>query len=108
MSTHPRPQRRRSAAEWAALIERWQLSGQDVTAFARRHRLSERSLVWWRWRLRSRAPAPKLDFVPLVAAPEPAAPVSCTIDTHDGRRLTLTGPQHLLIDAITTALTRTA
>lgn len=113
MPTQPRHPRR-SAAEWSALLERWKHSGQDLHAFARRHRVSKRSLMWWRWRLRSNPPP--LDFVALVPAPSPTRDtaadlddggnITCTIDTDDGRRLTLTGPRAFLVDVISTALAR--
>ena len=61
---------------WAERVARWQASGLTATEFARRHRLAEASLKWWRWKLGStgRAPAkksaplPPLTFVEMTGA----------------------------------------
>lgn len=54
--------------EWAARVGRWEASGLSAAAFAERAGISAKSLVWWRWKLRSlpQAPAPAaLNFLPV-------------------------------------------
>lgn len=50
---------RDTRATWAARVARWTSSGLSATAFAARERINPRTLMYWRWRLRS-APATKL------------------------------------------------
>ena len=63
--------RRRSAREWARLVEDWKKSGQTVQDFAKRRGLPPRRLSWWKWRLaaRSRGGEDGLRLVPVVAEP---------------------------------------
>lgn len=42
---------RRSRAQWAELIRRWQSSGLSRTEFAARTGVDPGTLSWWRWRL---------------------------------------------------------
>lgn len=42
-----------SRAEWASRVEQWRASRLTAGEFAARAGLSERSLVWWRWKLKS-------------------------------------------------------
>jgi len=44
--------RRRSALEWKGLVERFESSGLSGEAFARRHHLNPRTLLWWQSRIR--------------------------------------------------------
>jgi hypothetical protein len=44
---------RRSAAEWAEIVESWERSGIGAKAFAARVGLRPGTLTWWRWRLRT-------------------------------------------------------
>ena len=61
------PGRRRSAAEWRALVAEWRASGQSRGTFATVRGLSPRTLGWWAWRLGATAdPGP--EFVELVVA----------------------------------------
>jgi transposase len=61
--------------EWARRVKRWEASGLGAAAFAAREGLAAKSLVWWRWRLRSTPaastpePAPRFVPVRLVDAP---------------------------------------
>lgn len=45
---------RRSAEQWASLVERWKESGLGASAFARREGVDAGQLSWWKWRLKSR------------------------------------------------------
>lgn len=76
--------RRRSAREWGRLVREWKQSGETAAQFAWKRGLSERTLVWWQWRLkqpdrpasgRGRAPqrggAIQLVPVEIEASPEP-------------------------------------
>ena len=47
----------RSAAEWRQIIRAWERSGKRRGEFAAEHGLSESSLSWWRWRLKTNAGA---------------------------------------------------
>src|ERR1700689_2009563 len=62
---------------WAKRVEGWRASGLTAAEYGQRHRLSEASLKWWKWRLgarkvpaRKRAPAPMspLTFVELASS----------------------------------------
>jgi hypothetical protein len=44
---------RRNRAQWAALLEELEASGQVVSKFCARRGLEERTLLWWRWKLGS-------------------------------------------------------
>jgi hypothetical protein len=46
--------RRRSAAEWAELIESWERSGLGAAAFARSRGIAATTLSWWKWQLSKR------------------------------------------------------
>jgi len=67
-----------SRAEWAERVARWEASGLSAAAFAARERLAAKSLVWWRWKLRSSpsaSTASPLDFLPVrVVSPGKARP----------------------------------
>jgi hypothetical protein len=75
MTHHESAPRRRSAREWARLVEDWKKSGQTVQDFAKRRGLPPRRLSWWKWRLaaRSRGGEDGLRLVPVVV--EPLAPL---------------------------------
>jgi hypothetical protein len=67
--------------EWTERVERWEVSGLSAAAFAARARISAKSLVWWRWKLRSSphvAPAPALDFLPVRVVDMRARPPSAS------------------------------
>lgn len=48
-------QRRRSAEQWARLVQEWGRSGQTAARFAAARGLRWQTLVWWRWRLKQEA-----------------------------------------------------
>jgi transposase-like protein len=66
-----------SEDEGRRVVEAWQRSGENATAFARRHGLRAKRLVYWskRLALATSMPAPTVSFVPaaVVAADEVAA-----------------------------------
>jgi transposase len=73
-----------SRAEWAERVARWEASGLSAAAFAARERLSAKSLVWWRWKLRTSPSVPTaspLEFLPVrvvrtaTARPSTAEPI---------------------------------
>lgn len=39
---------------WAKRVDSWSASGLTAAEYGRRHRLSEASLKWWKWRLGTR------------------------------------------------------
>ena len=51
---------------WAERVAAWQRSRLSAAAFAARHGLSPRTLVWWRWRLATARPA----ATPVLTAPQ--------------------------------------
>jgi len=62
----------RSAREiWAKRVERWKASGLSAAEFARREKVRERTLKWWKWQLGSRAkkaaPISPLTFVEMTS-----------------------------------------
>jgi hypothetical protein len=64
---------RRSAQDWASLVEEWRGSGLGLGEFATLRGVKARTLSWWRWRLATRGSSPlaPLRLVPLQV--EPAA-----------------------------------
>lgn len=76
MDKHRGKSGRRSAAEWARLVDEWTKSGLSPAEFGAKHGIAGARLTWWRWHLaktrtRSRRRAPraavklvKLDVVP--------------------------------------------
>ncbi len=38
---------------WAERVARWKASGLSAEEFARRHKVAEASLKWWKWKLGS-------------------------------------------------------
>lgn len=65
--------------EWAERVGRWEASGLSAALFAARTGISAKSLVWWRWKLRSLpqvALAPALDFLPVRVVDTRAHPPS--------------------------------
>jgi len=69
--------RRRSALEWKGLVERFESSGLSGEAFARRHQLNLRTLLWWQSRIRCRHAKVAEEFrfvevVPRASVPVPA------------------------------------
>lgn len=119
MNEQPKHQpRRRSAAEWRQIIERWKRSGQSAKTFADRHNLSRSSLTWWRWRLRSEGSAAaqtaslaELSFVPLTTsstpgAEAPLAEARWVIETAAGVRVEMSGATALVVEGLGVALER--
>jgi transposase-like protein len=119
MNKHPNHQpRRRSAAEWRRIIERWERSGQSARTFAERHDLSKSSLQWWRWRFRSEgspaaesASLAELSFVPLTTsstpgAEPPLAEARWVIETAAGVRVEMSGATALVVEGLGVALER--
>ena len=43
---------RKSRAQWARVLTKFEASGETLAEFCARHRLSPRTVAWWRWRLR--------------------------------------------------------
>lgn len=68
---------RRTPAEWRALVERFEQSGQSMTAFCRRAKLPRSSFVKWRRRVSKGARAAQAELSPAFVewiAPRPAQP----------------------------------
>lgn len=63
-----------SEAEGRRVVEAWRRSGETATAFARRHGLRAKRLVYWSERLAAAEETPRVSFVPaaVVAPDEPA------------------------------------
>lgn len=55
---------RRSADEWAAVLQDLEQSGEAVATFCRRRGIHPRTLGWWRWKLRC-AGAPRTAAIDL-------------------------------------------
>ena len=119
MNKHAKHQAgRRSATEWRRLIERWERSAYSADTFARKHRLSKKTLLWWRWRLRSSSgslsetsPPEGLTFVPLSTSrvdqmKSPDTESRWVIETRTGVRVEMSGSTALVVDGLATALDR--
>jgi len=59
---------RRTEAEWRAVLERYEKSGQSISGFCRRAKLSRNSFTKWRRRLAA-TPSASPSFVEWIAAP---------------------------------------
>ena len=78
MKTRPR---RRSAAEWCALVQEWKRSGKSREDFARSRGLVARTFVWWSSEIERRARDARMEqagvvpasFLPVRVVPEPRA-----------------------------------
>lgn len=57
--------KRRTASDWAGLVEGWKRSGRGAVEFAASAGVSAGQLRWWKWRLAKDAPrtAPKSAMV---------------------------------------------
>lgn len=100
--------KRATRAEWFERVREWKASGQPAEAFAKRAKLSRRSLEWWAWKLgsegeelepkarskskarskrqprskstpKSSAASGRVDFVELLAIPGAAAGVALRV-----------------------------
>jgi hypothetical protein len=60
---------RRSQREWQDLMVAWQKSGESSEAFAARHGVRERTLVWWRSELKRRGAGRGAVLVPVKVVP---------------------------------------
>ena len=67
--------KRRTAADWAALVDGWKRSGRGGVEFAARAGVSAGQLRWWKWHLAKGS------------APTPAAPTSSMV------RVEIRGPR---------------
>jgi hypothetical protein len=78
--------RRRSAKEWARLLDELERSGQTTAAFARARGIRVDTLKWWRWRLQREAKRgaakPQIARVKLLAV-EPARDVVAAPDSDE-------------------------
>lgn len=79
--------KRRTASDWARLVEGWKRSGRGAVEFAAGAGVSAGQLRWWRWHLAKAAPRtmPKTAMVRVeVRGPRPtvatAAPIEITRD----------------------------
>jgi transposase len=61
-------------AEWSEWVERWQKSGLSAEEFGAREGIKPKQLGWWRWKLRSSAPAPEVRFLPVHVLDPPGSP----------------------------------
>jgi hypothetical protein len=60
MEKHRKKPGRRSAGEWASLVEAWTDSGLSAAEFGAKHGIEAARLKWWRWRLAASAQKRKL------------------------------------------------
>lgn len=72
-------EKRRSRAEWVKDVAKWKASGETSAAYALRHGLKKRSLLWWsselgRKGLSAVPVAPSVSFVEVAGLPA-AAPI---------------------------------
>jgi hypothetical protein len=97
-----------SEDEGRRVVEAWRQSGENATAFARRHGLRARRLVYWSKRLETNAnvPAATVSFVPaaVVASDE----VVAVIRAPGGIAVELASATPAQIAAVATALARSS
>ena len=106
MRKFPEPSSYWSEDEGRQVVEAWRRSGENATAFSRRHGLQAKRLVYWTKRLAVKAPNSTLSFVPaaVVAVDEVAA----TIHAPGGIAIELANATPSQIAAIATALARSS
>jgi transposase-like protein len=76
MRKFPEPSSYWSEDEGRRVVEAWKRSGENATAFSRRHGLRARRLVYWSKRLAASGSAPTLSFVSAaVVAPDEVAAI---------------------------------
>lgn len=66
MSNFPDPSKYWSEDEGRRAVEAWRRSGETATAFARRHGLRAKRLVWWSKRLVATVAPAAVSFAPAV------------------------------------------
>jgi hypothetical protein len=92
--------------EGRRVVEAWRRSGENATAFARRHGLSAKRLMYWSKRLATSSSTPTVTFVPAsVVAPEEVAAV---IRAPGGIAIELANATPTQIAAVASALVRPA
>lgn len=89
MATRNKRARRRSATEAAALVAKFESSGQTRSAFCRAHGLALNTLDYWRRRLRSKNAGHAV--VPVTVVPS-APDASYEVELRNGRRLRIAAP----------------
>jgi len=93
-----------SEDEGRRVVEAWQRSGENATAFARRHGLRAKRLVYWSKRLATSAAPPTVSFAPAaVIAPDEVAAV---IRAPSGIAIELASATPAQIAAVANALAR--
>lgn len=95
-----------SEDEGRQVVEAWRQSGENATAFARRHGLRAKRLVYWSKRLaaNARVSAPTVSFVP--AAVVAAEEVAAVIRAPNGTAIELASATPAQIAAVANALAR--
>lgn len=95
-----------SEDEGRRVVEAWQRSGESAKAFARRHGLHPKRLVYWSKRLATSTRSATVSFVPAaVVAPDEVAAV---IRAPSGIAIELASATPLQIAAVAHALARPA
>src|SRR5688572_27207132 len=100
----PDPSSYWSENEGRRVVEAWRRSGETVSAFARRHGLRGKRVMYWSQRFATSAAAPappRLTFVPAAVT---SAEVGAVIRATNGVVIELTGATPEQIAAITNAL----
>ena len=93
-----------SEDEGRRVVKAWQRSGENATAFARRHGLRAKRLVYWSKRLATSATASTVSFAPAaVVGPDEVAAV---IRTPSGIAIELASATPEQIAAVANALAR--
>src|SRR5574341_1814099 len=76
MTTKKLGARRRSESEWRAIIEQFEKSGQPAGVFCRKAGIGQKTLSFWKWKLRRSSSAGSTglaEFVEMRPAPVPLA-----------------------------------
>lgn len=105
MRKFPEPSSYWSEDDGRRAVEAWQQSGEDATAFSRRHKVRRARLLYWRKRLAAGAPARALSFAPAEVV-ERADVVAAVIRAPGGIAVELASATPSQIAAVASALTR--
>jgi hypothetical protein len=103
MRKFPEPSSYWSEDDGRRAVEAWQQSGEDATAFARRHKVRRGRLLYWGKRLAGSASAPTLSFAP-AAVVERAQVVAAVIRAPGGIAVELASATPSQIAAVVSAL----
>jgi hypothetical protein len=97
-----------SEAEGRRVVEAWRRSGETATAFARRHGLRAKRLVYWSERLAAAEEAPRVSSVPAAVISTDEAVLAAAIHVPGGVTIELARATPAQIAAVAAAVARSS